>query len=263
MDALFSQRETWFTADLHLGHERILELCARPFGTLAEMHEALLDNWNSRVQERDTVWVLGDWALGTIAETLALTSKFNGTKILVAGNHDRCFAGYNTGAKLAEWTERYREAGFSAVVTGAALIRPKGPKGLPLPHALRRQFGGPVTHRVLLSHFPRTGESSEGKPDRYAEFRPPQPRGRTPAPWVIHGHVHNGWTISGAREVNVGVDVWDFAPVSATTLCDLIDEGMPDCTCESAERQSVSAGVHSMGMPGCVINGGPDAIDEP
>jgi calcineurin-like phosphoesterase family protein len=243
-------KQTWWTADLHLGHQRIIELCDRPFETVDEMNRAIVDRWNERVEPDDTVMVLGDFALGTIAETLALTSLLHGHKILVAGNHDRCFHGFkgNGGdpAKLAEWVGRYRAAGFASVVTGAAARRAKF-LDQALTWALRPAYGEPHAFTVQVSHFPRTGESEPANPDRYSEYRPrPVPRKRE-EPWLLHGHVHNAWTIHG-RQVNVGVDVWDFAPVSSETLIRLLTEGMPTCDCTGED--------HQMGAPGCVLNGG-------
>lgn len=79
---------THFTADLHLGHGRILEYEpeARPFGSLEEMHQAMEERWNKRVSPGDTVIIVGDVAFGL--EGLALLARFNGTKRLVRGNHD-------------------------------------------------------------------------------------------------------------------------------------------------------------------------------
>jgi calcineurin-like phosphoesterase family protein len=264
VDGLFSVggRRTWYTADLHLGHERIIELCGRPFESVSAMNEAIITRWNERVEPGDTVWVLGDVALGPIEESLALVGRLNGHLLLVAGNHDRCFAGYGPAKQRIGWVERYRAAGFQEVVTGVAIAG----RGHPIRHALRREFGGPMVERVVLSHFPRTGESMPGRTDRYAEFRPPV--GKKSDEWLLHGHVHNGWTING-RQINVGVDVWDFAPVPAEEICDIIAEGMPDCTCPEGETDALStlrvAGVHSMGEPGCILNGGPrdrDRIDD-
>ena len=35
--------------------------------------------------------------------------------------------------------------------------------------------------------------------------------------FVIHGHIHNNWLREG-KKVNVGVDVWNFKPISETEL---------------------------------------------
>lgn len=50
----------YFTSDLHLGHENVIKLCNRPFDSIEEMDEALIRNWNRKVTNGDTVYVLGD-----------------------------------------------------------------------------------------------------------------------------------------------------------------------------------------------------------
>ncbi|MCP3936397.1 MAG: hypothetical protein GY708_13605 [Actinomycetia bacterium] len=70
---------TWFTADLHLGHSSIIDYCDRPFANVDAMNRALIDNWNHAVAEDDTVWVIGDFALGKIAETLPLVADLTAT----------------------------------------------------------------------------------------------------------------------------------------------------------------------------------------
>lgn len=243
-------RKTWFTADLHLGHEKIIELCCRPFRTVDEMNRMIIEKWNERVDPDDTVWLLGDVAMGQIDDTLKLIEQLHGNKILVAGNHDRCFHGYQgkadtpySPAELADWVRRYRDAGFSSVITGQAMLKRSGK---PVVVPLRPEFGTDPVLGVQLSHFPREGESEPGRPDRYERYRPRPAVSTKTEPWLVHGHVHNAWTING-RQVNVGVDVWDFAPVSAETLLSVITEGMPNCDCSGA--------VHPMGSPGCVLNG--------
>lgn len=80
--------EVWFTSDTHFGHANILkfEAEARPFSTLEEMHEALIENWNSCVHPSDVVWHLGDFAFG--AYNIPIAARLNGIKKLVLGNHD-------------------------------------------------------------------------------------------------------------------------------------------------------------------------------
>ena len=80
--------ETWFTSDSHFGHANILkfEPEARPFATLVEMHEALINRWNSVVGKNDKVYHLGDVCFGLA--NLELLKFLNGDKRLVLGNHD-------------------------------------------------------------------------------------------------------------------------------------------------------------------------------
>ena len=42
----------YYTADLHLGHANVIRHCDRPFKSIDEMNEALIQNWNSRVKSQ-------------------------------------------------------------------------------------------------------------------------------------------------------------------------------------------------------------------
>jgi len=187
---------TWFTADLHLGHANIIGYCHRPFADVATMDEELIDRWNRTVGPTETVWVLGDVALGQIDHTLAEVSKLTGRKHLVAGNHDRCWAGH--GRRSQQWIDRYIDAGFEEVHQGQVGLEVDG-----VP--------------VAACHFPYRGDSHDH--DRYLDHRPADRGG-----WLLHGHVHDRWRQSG-RMINVGVDAWDYQPVSDTTIASLIAAG--------------------------------------
>lgn len=80
---------TWLTADTHFGHASIIVMCERPFADNREMDEALIRNWNARVAPGDTVWHLGDFAMGhRPAKLREIFDRLNGRKLLVKGNHD-------------------------------------------------------------------------------------------------------------------------------------------------------------------------------
>ena len=79
----------WFTSDEHFNHENIIKYCSRPFSSLEEMNEALIEKWNERVNGADTVYVVGDMFLGRPEEATPLIKKLKGRKILIRGNHDR------------------------------------------------------------------------------------------------------------------------------------------------------------------------------
>lgn len=78
----------FFTSDLHLDHKRVIEYSKRPFGTVEEMNEHLISNWNSVVGRGDRVYVLGDFSLGKPDRALWFGRRLMGQKFLVAGNHD-------------------------------------------------------------------------------------------------------------------------------------------------------------------------------
>lgn len=77
------------TSDTHFSHARISELAGRPYATVDEMNEDLVRRWNDTVSPGAVVLHLGDVALGPIEESIALTARLNGRRLLVPGNHDR------------------------------------------------------------------------------------------------------------------------------------------------------------------------------
>ncbi len=77
----------YFTADTHFGHESVIRFCARPFACAAEMDEALIENWNSRVGGSDTVYILGDLFFRS-EHPEEILRRLKGRKHLIVGNHD-------------------------------------------------------------------------------------------------------------------------------------------------------------------------------
>jgi calcineurin-like phosphoesterase family protein len=193
------------TADLHLGHGRIREFCPgrTVLGpTVEDMDIGLIRRWNETATDDDTVWVLGDLAMGRIEESLEKASDLRGNKILIPANHDRCWPGGKPDWK--DWVPRYEKAGFEIV-----FHEPGNVVTIPV-----LNLG--VSREVRLCHFPAKGDS-QGV-DRYSAWRP------EPGP-LLHGHVHDHWTVmktpSGSL-VNVGVDVWDFKPMPLEGLAALL-----------------------------------------
>lgn len=83
-----SEVEIWFTSDLHFGHKNIIKFCNRPWNSVEEMDEALIENWNSVVKENDIVFDLGDFAFATNRRWKELIQRLNGRHYLILGNHD-------------------------------------------------------------------------------------------------------------------------------------------------------------------------------
>ncbi len=81
-------KSVWFTSDTHFGHANILqyEPEARPFKTIEEMNETLVERWNSVVRDADTIYHLGDFCFGKA--NLDIADRLRGKKRLVMGNHD-------------------------------------------------------------------------------------------------------------------------------------------------------------------------------
>lgn len=72
-------------SDLHLGHESMA--VKRGFSSSKEHDQFIIDKWNSTVNKRDTVWILGDISMEK-PEPYKKLVLMNGVKNVVLGNHD-------------------------------------------------------------------------------------------------------------------------------------------------------------------------------
>jgi len=86
---------TWFTADPHYWHTNVIKYSNRPYSSVEEMNEALIENWNKRVQPADHVYLLGDFAIirakGAEARRQMvddIAKRLVGQIHLIHGNHD-------------------------------------------------------------------------------------------------------------------------------------------------------------------------------
>lgn len=201
----------WFSSDPHYFHKNVIRMCNRPFSGLKEMHEHMIDNWNRRVKPNEKVYMLGDFAFSGWTLTKKVVERLNGHKILILGNHD-----------LAP--HKMLMTGFQEVHENIYI-----------------DIG--AQRRVYLSHFPFHPMVSYEKPPSLAYDHYPEPIIKYPEHWakvdtrymhkrivddgkmwLIHGHVHNAWKQNG-RQINVGVDVWDFKPVPHEKILQIMDAG--------------------------------------
>ena len=153
----------YFTSDTHFGDIRVLRIDKRPFKTLEEHDAALIANWNAVVTPDDTVWHLGDFALGPSDERVAeILAGLQGEKHLITGNND------GPGTLAAP--------GWASVGAYTELRVDE-------------------TH-LILCHY---------------AFRTWNAMGR--GTLNLHGHSH-GLLKTQTKQYDVGVDVWDFRPVT-------------------------------------------------
>ena len=177
----------WFCSDHHYGHKNVIKLCNRPFNDLHSMHRTMTERHNEKVGKNDICFFVGDFAFANAKDTKKYLDQLNGRKILVAGNHDKMGdIGYMT-------------AGFDLVL-----------------HRAQIKIAGKY---VNLSHYPYLNNKAEqddadsgGYKVKYADRRLVDDGN-----FLIHGHVHGAWKTRG-RMINVGVDVWNFFPVSISEI---------------------------------------------
>lgn len=82
----------YFISDTHFTHKNFLSFTddegnlVRPFKSVEEMDELMIENWNKRVRAVDRIYHLGDVCIHRRA--LKILERLNGKKVLIRGNHD-------------------------------------------------------------------------------------------------------------------------------------------------------------------------------
>ena len=168
----------WFTSDEHYGHHRVIEFCNRPFKDIDEMREEIIRRHNEVVSNGDLVFHLGDmfWRTVPVSEAIDIVRRLKGNHYYIFGNHE----------ELMERSPELR-AKFVWTKERVNLHRPNGYPNIVLDHYAGRVWNG--SHRGT---------------------------------WQLYGHSHNSLSCSvaggtpdeSALSFDVGVDCWDYYPVS-------------------------------------------------
>lgn len=108
----------YFCSDLHFFHKNIILYSKRPFSTVKEMNETLVENWNKNVNPNDTIYHLGDFSFGSYEETKNILAKgnLNGKINLIIGNHDQQIKKHRQeliDSGLVESIEEYKELKYN------------------------------------------------------------------------------------------------------------------------------------------------------
>ena len=83
---------TWLIGCTHFGHCNIIKFTdnegnrIRPFDSVEQMDELMIENWNSVVGEKDRIYMMGDFCINR--RYISTAEKLNGRKVLLKGNHD-------------------------------------------------------------------------------------------------------------------------------------------------------------------------------
>lgn len=81
--------KTYFTSDLHIGHQNCIAYDNRPFASIEEHDAEIIKRWNETVSDDDIIYLVGDLAITrSVAKLTEMISKLRGHKYLVKGNHD-------------------------------------------------------------------------------------------------------------------------------------------------------------------------------
>lgn len=187
----------WFISDLHWAHKNVINYCNRPYSSVEEMNEAIVNNWNAVVKSEDIVYVLGDLCLNPKWADL-FVPQLNGTKILIPGNHDAQFAW--KGKVQKGLTRALEVQGFKEVHQTLKITLKDGKK-------------------ALLSHLPYSSPEGTKYDDRYIEYRPVQKHSTDN---LLHGHVHCRY-VKFNNMIDVGFD-HQFRPYSEDEIIELLND---------------------------------------
>lgn len=140
----------------------------RPFASIAEHDESLIECWNSVVRTDDVVWHLGDFAHKCDPSyALKIFRRLNGRKYGIRGNHEKAGERMPWAAPMVDVAQIHvQDAGMAS------------PTGIWLSH---------YAHRV----WPRSRRGNIH----------------------LYGHSHGGLP-GTSRSLDVGVDSWDWTPVT-------------------------------------------------
>ncbi|MTB64359.1 phosphoesterase [Streptococcus sp. zg-86] len=99
----------FYIADTHFSDEKCLRYDCRPFQSIEEMNERMIQSWNRTVSPTDTVYILGDVGGRKLAPLKKILPKLRGKKQLIVGNHDGTILAHSFLSKYFESISDYRE----------------------------------------------------------------------------------------------------------------------------------------------------------
>ena len=173
------------TADQHFGHANIIRFCDRPFESVGEMDQVLINNWNKAVGADDIVYHLGDFTLGGIDVARNYFKQLNG-KIQVLANpwhHDkRWLPKKYLGPLVLEYPDFGGDIGHVNIVPPMVVLEIGGMREWPL--------------AVTLCHYPLASWDRKNY-----------------GAWHLHGHTHKP-NNSEEAILNVGVDCTNYYPLN-------------------------------------------------
>ena len=188
----------YYTADLHLRHEKVAKI--RGFDSVLEHDRAIVKSLIVTLKPEDHLWVLGDVSGGKdeIAALYILRSVVDTCSAqlhLISGNHDSIHPMHRR-SELAHF--KFRST-FSSIDSMGTFRHDRD--------------------KVLLSHFPYAGDRGE---DRYPEYRL-----RDTGKPIVHGHTHSSEKVSysdkGSLQICVSLDAWGLKPAPKHELVKLIE----------------------------------------
>jgi len=219
----------WFTSDIHFWHRNIIQYSGRPWSSVEEMNKGIVDNFNALVKPEDEVFCFGDFSLSY--QGAEMRKYLNGRWFLIPGNHDKCHSVMhkNKAEKKANSYKRYEDMGFVICPEYYSLILSEAEEK----PAIDIMDENKVAAQICHFPFQEDHGNFEYTP-RYQQLRP---KPSELCQVLLHGHVHNAWKSRMfwseeqkrfIPQINLGVDVWDWKPVSERELLEFCRKELTD-----------------------------------
>lgn len=177
----------WLTSDTHFGHAMVAQL--RGFDNVDQHNQTILRHINKTVRPSDTLWILGDIALGGWKDNIGILKSIQCDQIhILLGNHDRPHPSMSSAHNhMADFMSL---SGCNSAQTVAQI-----------------QYNGTA---YLASHFPYQGDHGTDRFTQYRLIDEGQP--------LFHGHTHGTERVTlssnDTPQFHVGLDAWNLYPVS-------------------------------------------------
>jgi calcineurin-like phosphoesterase family protein len=185
------------TADQHFGHQGILKR-GRPFQTVEDMDDAMIERHNKRVGKKDHVFFVGDFSGSNDEKYLRkIFHALNGQKHLIPGNHD---------------TKQVLNLPWATPVRLNVQLPPgHDEKGevweQPVRDSRVIKQGG---RKFILQHFaPQSWDQMYN------------------GAYLLYGHTH-GKLPGRGRSIDVGVDSWGYQPITPDEAIAAMKKYNPD-----------------------------------
>jgi calcineurin-like phosphoesterase family protein len=171
--------DTFITADEHYGHNFIREVCHRPFASIEEMREAIIERHNKKVPNKQSYLTIhvGDMFWRTVSEMEArgIINRLHGRHAFLFGNHDELIEQSLTIQQEFEWVRGKNKENTS--------------------HSIKVN-----KHLLVISHFAQRVWQKSHK-----------------GSWHVYGHSHGELPELG-HSFDIGVDSHGFEPWSTEEI---------------------------------------------
>ena len=170
----FDCDKVFFTSDTHFGHSNIIKYCNRPFKNAEEMNQALVDNWNKVVPPDGIVFHLGDFAFRTTNSAIKHIIESLNGQIYITWGNH-------------DREKQIRKALCKKLIVEADLLE----------ITVKDDELVDDYQKVVMCHYPLL--AWHGNHRGY---------------WQFFGHCHGNVESNKPVQIDVGVDVTNFTPLS-------------------------------------------------